>query len=106
MALAAPLAISKLGTSITLATPAGTENITASGPLILWIECSAGAGTVTITDPGFTPAGSAATNPIISVGAGVKKAIYLPASVISPSTGQITLTFAVGTFLGILFLDT
>lgn len=103
MALAQPpVAVARLGTGVTLATPTATENINASGPLILWIACSAGAGTVTLVDPGFTPAGSAALNSIISVGAAVTKVIYLPASLINPATGQMQITFAVGTFLGIL----
>ena len=99
-----PLAVTRVGTAgITLQTPAATENIAAQGPLMLWIECSAGAGTVQPIDPGFTPAGSAATSATISVGAGIKKMIYLPTALINPATGQIQIVFAVGTFLGQLY---
>ena len=106
MALNAPIAIPRLGTAgLTLQTPSGTENITTSGPLLLWIECSAGAGTVTPADPGTTPGGSPSAPPVISVGAGVKKMIYLPAALINPATGQISITFAVGTFLGQLYIS-
>jgi hypothetical protein len=90
---------------LTLQTPAASELITTSQDLILWVACSAGAGTVTTFDPGLTPAGSAATNAVISVGAGVTKAIYLPATLINTTTGQIRVDFAVGTFLCQVFLN-
>ena len=99
-----PIAVVKLGTAaVTLQTPNATENITAQGPLQLWITCSAGAGTVTLKDPGFTPAGSAGADTVISVGAGVNKMIYLPTTLINSANGQIQILFAVGTFLGQLF---
>jgi hypothetical protein len=102
MALAAPVSSSRAGTAITPATPLATENITTDRALHLYVACSSGAGTVTPQDPGSTPAGSVATNAAISVGAGVTKMIYLPASLIN-SSGQIQVVFAVGTFLGTVF---
>lgn len=104
MALGAPIAKTATGSTVTLATPSATENITTSGALELYISNSAGAGTVTITDPGKTPSGNSAQNPVISVGAGVTKIISLPASLINPANGQIQLVFAVGTFSGVLFI--
>jgi|SRR5215216_7916962 len=102
MALNAPVASSRAGTTITPATPLATENITTDRALNLYITCSSGAGTVTPQDPGQTPSGSVATNAAISVGAGVTKIIYLPSSLIN-SSGQIQVVFAVGTFLGNVF---
>ena len=102
MALAAPVSSSRTGTTMVLATPTATENITTDRALQLWISCSSGAGTVTPQDPGLTPYGSAGTNVAISVGAGVTKIIYLPASLINAS-GQIQVVFAVGTFTGIVY---
>jgi hypothetical protein len=105
MALSAPVAVPRTGTAgLTLQTPSGTENIPASGALWLWIECSAGAGVVQPIDPGKTPTGSDAVSATISVGAGVKKMILLPASLINPATGQIQVIFTVGTFTGQLYL--
>lgn len=105
MALAAPSAITLAGTTHAVATPSATENITWSGDLILYIEnTGGGVGTVTLVDPGRTPAGSAATNPTVSVPATTgKRMVYIPASFISPSTGQIQLTFSGGTFGGVLY---
>lgn len=103
MALATPVQSVITGTTMGLATPSATENITTDRELILWISNSAGAGTVTLVDPGKTPAGSSPTNPVISVGAGVVKTITLPKTLINPATGQIQVQFAVGTFSGILF---
>jgi hypothetical protein len=103
MALAAPAAITKLGTTAAYATPAATENITWAGELVLHIKNTGGSpGTVTLVDPGFTPSGSSPTNPAISIPATTgDKFIYLPASLISP-TGQMQITFATGTFSGVL----
>jgi hypothetical protein len=98
-----PLAITKLGTAVTPQTPAATENITAGGPLILWISCSSGAGTVTLKDPGLTPAGGAGADTVISVGAGVTKMIYLPTALTNPANNQVQVLFGVGTFTGQLY---
>ena len=105
MALAAPVAITKVGTTAAYATPSATENITWGGALVLHIKnTGGGAGTVTLVDPGFTPAGSAATNATVSIPATTgDKFIYVPAALYNPSTGQIQLTFSGGTFSGMLF---
>lgn len=104
MALAAPVAITMAGTTHAVATPAATENITWTGDLVLYIENTGSTGTVTLVDPGRTPAGSSPTNPTVSVPATTgKRMIYLPASLISASTGQMQLTFSGGTFAGVLY---
>jgi hypothetical protein len=104
MALAAPQAIAKLGTTATYATPSATENITWAGALVLHIKNTGGSpGTVTLVDPGSTPSGSVATNPTVSIPATTgDKFIYLPPTLISSATGQFQITFATGTFSGAL----
>lgn len=49
--------------------------------------------TVTITDPGSTPAGSAATNPTVTVPITTgDRLIALPLALASPSTGLVTVS--------------
>jgi hypothetical protein len=104
MALAAPVAITMAGTTHAVATPSATENITWSGALLLYVENTGSIGTVTLVDPGRTPAGSSPTNPTVSIPATTgKKFIYLPVSLINPATQQMQITFAGGTFGGVLY---
>ena len=73
--------ISATGLQATYAAVAATDTITIVDPnaiLILHVKNAGGSpDTVTITDPGTTPAGSVATNPTRSVTNGTEKFIPL-----------------------------
>jgi len=101
-----PTPIVKLGTpQLAYATPLATENIPASGALILHVKNSGSSGTVTPQDPGLTPSGSPALNTgnAVTIQATTgDKMIYLPASLINPATGMIQVIFATGTFTGLI----
>ena len=101
-----PTPIVKLGSAqVVYATPNATENIPASGQLILHVKNSGSSGTVTPQDPGFTPGGSAAlqTGNAVTIQATTgDKFILLPASLINPTNGQIQVIFATGTFTAVL----
>jgi hypothetical protein len=94
-----PTPIVKAGTAnLAYATPNSTENIPASGQLILHVKnTSGGAITVTPMDPGLTVGGTAAltANNAVTVGATTgDKMILLPASFINPTTQQIQVVFS------------
>lgn len=68
MALGAMQQISAPGLNPTMATPNTVENITPNDDQFLFVKNGGGGSiTVTLTDPGTTPAGSVATNPVITV---------------------------------------
>lgn len=100
MALGAVQVVATTGLTPSYATPLSTEQIAYSDDQ--WLHVKNGSGgsiNVTITDPGSTPAGSAATNPVIAVGAGAEKLIALnPGAAgggyVSPSTGTIQVAFS------------
>lgn len=80
------------GTTVTPAAVAASDTITAAdGSYILQvINAGASSDVVTITDPGTTPAGSAATNPTVTVvGTTGNKAILLSPR-FANSSGVIT----------------
>lgn len=104
MALGAVQAITALGTTPNFQTPAATENIAGGRDLWLHVKNSGSSGTVTITDPGATAAGSVATNPVVTIPATTgEKLIFLPASLTSPTAGTITVAFATGTFTATVY---
>jgi hypothetical protein len=77
------------------ATPGSTEQISPTEDLFLHVKnASGGSINVTITDPGTTASGSAATNPVIAVPAAGERMIYLNQYYTSPSTGTITVAFS------------
>lgn len=62
-----------------------------------WIEVNNGGGsgiTVTIADPGVTPAGNTSTGMAVSVSNGQKKRIWLPSGVINSTTGLVSITYS------------
>jgi len=79
-------------------TPNSTENIPASGTLILHVKNASGSSiTVTPQDPGLTVSGTAAlqTNRAVTVIATTgDQMILLPASLINPANQQIQVVFS------------
>jgi hypothetical protein len=94
MALAAPRTIAAAGTSAVLNAPSLTETIQPLDDIILHVENGATSSTVTLVDGGSTPAGNAGTGLAIVVGASAKMFIAVPAALVNPSTGLITVTFS------------
>lgn len=95
MALGTLQQIGSTGLAPAYATPNTTENIVQNDRLILHVKnASGGAITVTITDPGLTPSGSAATNPVVSVPAAGERMIFLNPNLTNPATGLIVVTFS------------
>lgn len=99
MALAAVQPIVKAGTTPGFAQPLASENIAPAPGLYLHVKNANGSPcVVTPDDPGRTPAGSAATDPAVSVPASTgEKLIPLPLELVNPATGFITVTFSVQT---------
>jgi hypothetical protein len=95
MALGTVQQVVAAGLAITYAAPNTTENIIPGDDLVLHVKnASGGAITVTLTDPTFTPAGSVATNPIITVPAAGERMIYLNQALTNTNTGLITAVFS------------
>lgn len=94
MALAAVRAITSAGISASLSAPSLTETIQPLEDIILHVENGATSSTVTLVDGGTTPAGNAGTSVAVVVGASAKMFIAVPASLVNPSTGLITVTFS------------
>jgi hypothetical protein len=106
MALGAMQQISKAGLTPSYAVPGATETITPDDNLFLHVKNANGSNcTVTITDPGTTPAGSAATNPTVVVPlTNGDRMISLSRAFASPSTGLITVAFSVQTSVSVALL--
>lgn len=94
MAIPALKQITAAGITSAMAIPLATETIAATDDLILHIKTTGTATNVTLTDPGSTPSGSVATNPVIAVGATAEMFIYVQQTLASPSTGLITAAFS------------
>ena len=79
------------------AAPLATEQIVPDDGLFLHVKnANAGALTVTFVDPGFTPAGSVATNQTYTVPATTgDRMIPLNKNLMNPATGTIQVTFSV-----------
>lgn len=99
MALATVQQIVSTGLAPAYATPLSTEQIQPNDDLFLHVKNASGSPiTVTLTDPGQTPSGSAATNPTVSVPATTgDRMIYLPATLTNSSTGTIQVGFSATT---------
>ncbi len=97
MALGAVQSVVGSGITPSYATPGSTEDITPSGGLVLHVKnANVASLTVTVTDAGTTPAGSAATNPTLTVGANTgDRMMYLNPALASPTTGLIHLAFSI-----------
>lgn len=63
-----------------------------NGAYLVIINGGGSSDTVTITDPGLTPAGSAATNPANAVANGTTEVMRISPNFVNPSTGVATVT--------------
>lgn len=99
MALGAVQQITATGTTPSYAAPAASENLIPDSGLFLHVKNgNASPCVVTFTDPGRTPAGSAATNPSVSVAATTgDKMIPVPIALTNTATGVIAVAFSVQT---------
>lgn len=106
MALGAVQQISVAGTTPTYAVPLASENINPDTGLFLHVKnANAAACTVTFTDPGRTPGGSAATNPTVSVPASTgDRMIAVPVAFTNTTTGFIVVGFSVQTSVSVALL--
>jgi len=95
MAMGVVRQITLAGIASTLATPLSSEVVPAQDDLILHVVNASGSPiTVTITDPGTTPSGSAATNPTISVPATTGNVFARLPQSLAANTGLITVGFS------------
>jgi len=99
MALGALQSIVGAGITPSYAAPGTSETITPIAGQFLHVKnTGATTLTVTITDAGVTPAGTAGTSPAPTVvGTTGDKMIYLNSAYASPTTGLITVTFSTTT---------
>lgn len=88
------------------AVPAASQTIEAPPGTFLHVKnANASACVVTFTDPGLTDAGSAATNPTVSVAADTgDKMIPVHPALRSPSTNLVTVAFSVQTSVSVAVL--
>lgn len=102
MALLTATSVVAAGTTVTAA-PAGTSNtvsasdIGVNGAILTVINGSASSITVTISDPGLTPAGNAGTTAAVTVGATSEKQFRLSQSHVDLSTQVATITLSSAT---------
>lgn len=99
MAMGSVLSIVATGVASNLATPLSTETVLPYEDLILHVKNASGSPiTVTLVDPGFTPAGSAATNGTVSVPATTgERFIAISTALMNTSTGLISVQFSATT---------
>lgn len=99
MALLTAQTVSAPGLTPTFTAVTATDTIPAD-TAVLWLYVKnggAGADAVTITDPGRTPAGSAAVNPTVSVAAGTDRIIPIYAAYVNSATQVISIAHSVTT---------
>jgi hypothetical protein len=82
------------GTISNMQTPGATETTAATDDLILHVKTTGTATTVTLTDPGTTPAGSVATNPTITLASTEERFIYCQQALGAAATGLVTAAFS------------
>jgi hypothetical protein len=91
----APLTVQQIGSpsTPTYAAVASSDTVAADpAGLILHVKNTGGSSdTVTLTDPGLTPSGSAATNPTFSVPATTGDRMYRLSPSLANSSGIITI---------------
>lgn len=100
MALLTPQNITRAGLAPTYGAVAASDTIAPVVGSLLFLHvknANAAANTVTIVDAGVTPAGSAATNPTVTVPATTGDRMIGPllSSMASPTTGLITVQHSV-----------
>ena len=96
MALLAPITVPVTGVAPNLG-PAtgGGDTLAGVAGSVLHVKNGGGSSiNVTITDPGKTPAGSAASNPVIAVPAGGERLIKLGAAFNDPTTGYTAIAYS------------
>ena len=96
MPMGAVQAVVMAGINANMQTPSATETVVPVDDLVLHVKNTSGSAiTVTITDAGNTPAGSAATNVPMSVPATSGEMFkYIPVAAVNPATGLVTATFS------------
>lgn len=100
MALLATQSITSAGlTPTTAAASVGGDTVQpaslADDRVTLYVNNASGSPiTVTIADPGKTPAGNAGTAPAVSVAATTAMYIPIPAGAINPATGLASITYS------------
>ena len=82
------------GTVSAMVIPVSSETIAPIDDLVLHVKTTGTPTTITFTDPGFTPSGSVAINPAVTMGATEERFIYVPAALANPSTGLIAVGFS------------
>jgi hypothetical protein len=93
MALPAPRQITFAGIAVSMSAPVASETVIPYDDLILHVKTTGTATNVTFTDPGNTPSGSVATNPVIAVGATAELFARVPATLVN-SAGLIAVAFS------------
>jgi hypothetical protein len=106
MALGAVQQITAAGLTPSYAAPSASENLVPDSGLFLHVKnANASPCVVTFTDPGRTPAGSAATNPAVSVPASTgDKMIAVPVALTNTATGLIAVAFSVQSSVSVALL--
>lgn len=106
MALAVVQQIVSTGLTPVYATPSSTELIVPSDDQFLHVKNANGSAcVVTLTDPGLTPSGSAATNPSVSVPATTgDRMIPIPSTLMNTTTGTVSVAFSVTTSVSVALL--
>ena len=100
MALLTPQSVVKTGLAPTYSAVNATDTIAQANCVVQFLHvknANASACTVTLVDAGKTPAGSAATNPTVSVPASTGDRMIgpLPNVLADPSTGLISVQYSV-----------
>jgi hypothetical protein len=102
MALLTVTTVPAAGAVTALAAVASSDTISASdiGARGVVLDVNNGSGssvTVTISDPGTTPAGNAGTARTVAVAAGARKRIFVGPGNVDPSTGVATVSYSATT---------
>lgn len=92
-------AVPAAGLALATTAASGGDTVAPSGPnddrCFLYVNNGGGSSiTVSLADPGTTPAGNAGTVTPVSVAAGAFKLIALPPGAINPATGTIAITYS------------
>jgi len=97
MALLTTQTVTGAGTAPTYTAVNASDTITPDSNVFLHVKnANAAACTVTITDAGTTPGGSAATNPTVTVPATTgDRMIRIPPQYVNPTTGLVTVSYSV-----------
>lgn len=88
------------GIAVSTASAAGGGDTVSLSPINddrTWLQVTNGGGspiTVTLVDPGTTPAGNTTTAPAVSVAAGATKLFPLNPNLVNAATGFIAITYS------------